>query len=47
MEQFCRIDEGFLAWDFILKDQNETAFADISRNFSGFGIIFSLVILIL
>lgn len=35
--QFARIDGGFLAWDFWLKDRDDRLCATINRNFRGLG----------
>ncbi|CCL99341.1 uncharacterized protein FIBRA_01359 [Fibroporia radiculosa] len=35
--QFARVDEGFLAWRFVLRDARGEAMASISRMFRGFG----------
>ncbi|KLT46306.1 Scramblase-domain-containing protein, partial [Cutaneotrichosporon oleaginosum] len=37
MDQFARIDGGFLAWDFWLTDADGRLLATINRNFTGFG----------
>jgi hypothetical protein len=37
MRQFARIDSGFLAWDFWLKDKDDRLVASINRNFRGLG----------
>ncbi|KAJ1566703.1 hypothetical protein HK096_000629, partial [Nowakowskiella sp. JEL0078] len=34
--QFAKIDEGFLAWDFNIKDESDLNFASVNRNFIGF-----------
>ncbi|EIW71495.1 hypothetical protein TREMEDRAFT_67793 [Tremella mesenterica DSM 1558] len=36
-KQFARVDSGFLAWDFWLKDADNRLVASINRNFKGFG----------
>ncbi|KAJ9125837.1 hypothetical protein QFC24_002621 [Naganishia onofrii] len=36
-KQFARIDSGFWAWDFWLKDADDRIMASINRNFTGFG----------
>ncbi len=36
-EQFARIDSPFLAWEFLMIDENNKPLALIDRNFSGFG----------
>jgi hypothetical protein len=35
--QFARIDDGFLAWDFTLRDVHGKEMARVSRAFRGFG----------
>ncbi|KAL7425159.1 hypothetical protein Q5752_000847 [Cryptotrichosporon argae] len=35
--QFARVDSGFLAWDFWLKDRDDRLVASINRNFRGIG----------
>lgn len=37
LRQFARIDGGFLAWDFWLKDKDDRLVATINRNFRGLG----------
>ncbi|KAL1405068.1 hypothetical protein Q8F55_008691 [Vanrija albida] len=37
LRQFARIDGGFLAWDFWLKDKDDRLAATINRNFRGLG----------
>lgn len=37
MVQFAGIDGGFLAWDFMLTDENNRPLGAITRNFRGFG----------
>jgi hypothetical protein len=37
MDQFARIDGGFLPWDFWLTDADGRLLATINRNFTGFG----------
>ncbi|MCO5583305.1 hypothetical protein L7F22_037215 [Adiantum nelumboides] len=37
MVQFAGIDGGFLAWDFMLTDENSRPLGAITRNFRGFG----------
>ncbi|KAK4048603.1 hypothetical protein OIO90_005773 [Microbotryomycetes sp. JL221] len=34
-EQFAETNEGFLAWDFVIRNEKGEAIASISRNFSG------------
>ncbi|KAK8849684.1 hypothetical protein IAR55_005019 [Kwoniella newhampshirensis] len=36
-KQFAKIDSGFLAWDFWLKDRDDRLVASINRNFRGLG----------
>ncbi|WVQ96043.1 hypothetical protein IAU59_003143 [Kwoniella sp. CBS 9459] len=36
-KQFARVDSGFLAWDFWLKDRDDRLVASINRNFRGLG----------
>ncbi|KAJ9114393.1 hypothetical protein QFC20_001536 [Naganishia adeliensis] len=36
-KQFARIDSGFWAWDFWLRDADDRIMASINRNFAGFG----------
>ncbi|KAI0035724.1 Scramblase-domain-containing protein [Vararia minispora EC-137] len=35
--QFAKIDQGFLAWDFFLRDVADDQFALVSKKFRGFG----------
>lgn len=35
--QFAKVDSGFLAWDFWLKDKDDRLLASINRNFRGIG----------
>ncbi|WWC65821.1 uncharacterized protein I303_108443 [Kwoniella dejecticola CBS 10117] len=35
--QFAKVDSGFLAWDFWLKDRDDRLVASINRNFRGLG----------
>ncbi len=35
--QFARIDDGFLAWHFTLRDARGEAIANVNRTFRGFG----------
>lgn len=35
--QFAKVDSGFLAWDFWLKDKDDRLLASINRNFRGLG----------
>lgn len=37
MSQFGRVDAGFLAWDFWIKDRDDRLIATINRNFRGLG----------
>ncbi|WWC92792.1 uncharacterized protein L201_007751 [Kwoniella dendrophila CBS 6074] len=36
-KQFAKVDSGFLAWDFWLKDRDDRLVASINRNFRGIG----------
>ena len=36
-DQFGRIDSGFLAWDFTVRDEANAPIGKIDRNFAGFG----------
>ncbi|WVQ79166.1 hypothetical protein IAT38_001262 [Cryptococcus sp. DSM 104549] len=36
-KQFAKVDSGFLAWDFWLKDRDDRLVASINRNFRGLG----------
>ncbi|GAA5898380.1 hypothetical protein JCM8208_006964 [Rhodotorula glutinis] len=36
-DQFGRIDSGFLAWDFTVRDEQDAPIGKIDRNFAGFG----------
>lgn len=36
MQQFARVDEPFLSWDFSLKSEDERLIGSVNRNFAGF-----------
>ena len=36
-KQLADIDEGFLAWDFTLRDARGEEFASVNKTFRGFG----------